>query len=192
MAALLASLGAAVLAILAILLLVEFTETRGRLLLTGLTGIGFSLAGLGATGLRRRGRYRSLPEVAMLGEPAAFALLAAGIWATPDSDGFWKATGLVALLAASLGQLCLLLLWEPRGSMARLTLRVGSGAVTLLALLLSLAVLLEIRSNLYWWSVALVALVDIVVSLSALMLAWWSSSPPTQPRLGPGVSNSPR
>ena len=186
--ALLASVVAAALVVLAMILLAEYTETRGRLLLTAVTSGGFSLTGRWAAKLYERSRYRPLPEAGMLLSLLGFILGAIGIWAPPDFDGYWKATAIVSVLAVSLNHICLLLHWEPKGPWIRHVLRGVISATALVALLVALGIILEIKSNLFWWTVVLVAILDVLGSIPALLVGWWVSSRDNQTAFQPEVT----
>ena len=80
----------------------EYTKTRGKLLLTTLLGAGFSLTMVAATAMPRSGPGPWFRPLAMDAGGVALALMVLGLWATPDPDAFWKATAIVTILALGL------------------------------------------------------------------------------------------
>ena len=172
--ALVVSFGASALVVLAMAALGEYTETRGRLLLTALISGGFSVTGLGAATLYDRGRYWPLPAAGMLTSLLGLAMVATGIWATPDSDGYWKATSIISIWAVSLAQVSLLLRAESQRPLARSVRYAAIGAASLLVLILGVAIILEVKSSVFWWSVVLLILAAWAASIAAPVLAWWS------------------
>ena len=99
LAGMLGGLGAAVLVIVAMVLLGEYTKTGGRLFLTALILAGFCLSALAPSVLYRRQRFRPLATVGILAAAVGFILVATGIWATPDSDAYWKTAAIASILA---------------------------------------------------------------------------------------------
>ena len=77
----------------------EYTKTRGKLLLTALLVGGFFLTTLGGTAIPRSGLGRRLRPVAPVMALAALLLLMVGLWAGADSDGFWKAAACATVLS---------------------------------------------------------------------------------------------
>ncbi len=167
---LLASLAAAVLVVLAMVFLGEYTKTRGRLLLMALSLGGFSLVALAPSVLAQRGRYS---VVAVGGELAPFLgylLVVVGTWATPNSDAFWKAVAIVSIAAVSLSHFCWLLLLNPGRLPARIVWWTALGAAAVVLMLTSLAIIVEIRDAAFWWAVTLLIIAQIAGSLLAPLL----------------------
>ncbi len=150
----------------------EYTNTRGRLLLTALLTGGYFLTSLPATAMPRAGAGRGLRPAVLALAMAALLLLLSGLWLTPDSDGYWKATAIVTLLVLGLAcsGLALTVGLKVRGGRA-----FGWATAVLMALLTALAglgIALEIRISLYWWICVLLALCWVAVS-AGIPLAWY-------------------
>ena len=171
---LLGGLAAAVLVVLVMAVLGEYTKTRGRSFLTALTLAGFSLAALGPSALHQRGTFRPVAGAGLLVPFLAFTLVAVGLWAPPDSDGFWKATAVASLLAVSLTHVCWMLLLVQRSILISAMAWTSSGSATLLALLSSAGIILEVKSPPYWWAVSLILFVQLATSIAAPVAHWWA------------------
>ena len=167
---LLASLAAAVLVVLAMVFLGEYTKTRGRLLLTALSLGGFSLLALTPSVLAQRGRYSAVAVGGELAPLLGYSLIVVGTWATPNSDAFWKAVAIVNIGAVSLSHLCWLLLLNPGRLPARVVWWTALGAVTVVLMLTSIAIIVEIRDTAFWWAVTLLIIVQFVGGLVAPLL----------------------
>ena len=164
----LGALVAALLVIVAMVLLGEYTKTRGRLLLTFIVLASFCLSAVPPSALLRRGRLLPIAWTGLVASGAGFVLVAVGIWATPDPDAYWKTTAIVSIAAASTFQASWLLLLMPVRAFARLLLWAVMG-VSLLAALLSVAgIIAEIRTAAYWWVVFLSVIAGVVGNLALL------------------------
>ena len=172
----LGALAAAVLIVLAMVLLGEYTKTRGRLLLTALVLAGFCLSALPPSALFQRRRYRPLGEAGMMASAAGFLLVATGIWATPDPDAYWKAAAISSILAAAMFHANLLLLLPPGRAPARWVLWSSVAAVSLTALLSCLGIVFEVGSAGYWWAVAFMIVPASTGGLVASGLSRWRPS----------------
>lgn len=153
-----ASLTAAVLVVVAMVALAEYTKTRGRLLLTALVLAAYFFFSLGPVWLARR-RPATRPKIIVsrvgLGAGgAALLLLITGIWGTPDSDAFWKSAAIVTLLGLVLAYLAVVELKQ-----GRLTRRLAVKAVSLAAFLACLGIAAEIKWPPYWWVFTLAVIV---------------------------------
>jgi hypothetical protein len=184
-AVLLAALAAALLVVLAMALLGEYTKLRGRLLLTASTLAWFSLMALGPSLLRQRDQYAAVAATGLFSALLGFVLVTGGIWGTPGSDDYWKAAAIVSVLAASLSYVCWMLLLRSMAMAVRAASRAAVAAASLSALLASLAIVLEVRSTAFWWAFTVIIAVQLAAGLVALALSWlWSrSAPMSQPTL---------
>ena len=151
----LGALVAAFLVIVAMILLGEYTKTRGRLLLTFLVLAPFCLSVIPSSALLQRGRFRSVGWAGLLTSGTGFILVATGIWATPDADTFWKTAGIASIVAASLFVASWLLLNTPiMPFFLRLSwvLMVTTALSTLLSVV---GIIGDIKLAAYWWPVML-------------------------------------
>ena len=174
MAALLMSLAAAVLVVVAMAVLGEYTKNRGRLLLTALTLAGFLFLALAPSGLAQRDRHVYLGAGALATVGLGLILVILGTWATPDSDGFWKAAGIVSIGAVSLAYISLLLLLEPLRAPARLARWTAVTASSLVFVLAGIGVIWEIKNAPIWWTVVLLIITQIAGGLAVPVLNRWS------------------
>ena len=171
---LLASLAAAILIVLAMVFLGEYTKTRGRLLFTALTLAGFCLLALPPSVLGRRGRYPSVAAGTTLALGLGFLLVVVGMWATPDSNAFWKAVAIVSIAAVSGSHSCWLLLLRARRLSARVAQGVALGAASSVLLLTGVAIIVEIREAAFWWAVVLLIIAQVAGGVSAAALDRWA------------------
>ena len=136
----------------------EYTKTRGKLLLTAFLVGGYFLTMLAAAEIPRAGIGRRLRPAALALATAALLLLLLGLWGTPDSNGFWKSAAIVTLLAMGFALTGLALARAP-GSVAAGVLAGAAAALsTLLTAMAALGIALEIRAALYWWAFVLLVL----------------------------------
>ena len=172
----LGGLAVAVLVIVAMVLLGEYTKTRGRLFLTALVLAGFCLSALPPSILHVQRRYRPTGETGILASVVGFVLVATGIWVTPDPDAYWKAAAIASVLAVSMFHSSWLLLLEPRRSFLRITVRSPIAATPLAALMSVLGIILELKPASYWWAVFLILILALAGSLASLVLSRWGGS----------------
>jgi len=83
----------------------EYTKTRGRFLLTALVLEGYFFCSLGPAWVAERRSESQLSQAALAAAVVALALLLIGIWGTPNSDAFWKSAAIVTILAVALAYL---------------------------------------------------------------------------------------
>ena len=184
-AVLLASLAAALLVVVAMALLGEYTKTRGRFLLTALSLAGFCAVALAPSALYQRGRHLPVAATGLMVSLLGFLLVAAGTWATPDPYAYWKATAILSILAVSISHASWLLVLEPRRPLARAVSWSTLGAASLVAALASLAIILEVKAAPYWWVVSILVIVQIAGGVAAPALCRWISPVPGVPRPAP-------
>jgi hypothetical protein len=166
----LAGLLAAALVIAAMVLLGEYTETRGRLLLTALALTAFCLSATAPSALLQRQRSQAATIGGLVASGAGFILVATGIWITPDSDAYWKATAIASILAASAFLISLLLLPELDRSLAATLSWIALSATLLVALLSLLGILAEVKFPAYWWAVFFALVSALASSVGVLVL----------------------
>ena len=162
----------------------EYTKTRGKLLLTALLVAGYFLTMIGATAMPRSGLGPWFRPLSFSAATLALVLMALGLWGTPDPDAFWKATASVTVLAMGLvaaGQA----LSRAEGRTAVRVAATGSATFsTALVAMGVLAIALEIGAAAYWWAYGLLAAGWVLAALAlAALRLWrrrsaWSESPP--------------
>ncbi len=166
-AGMLGALAAALLVIVIVALLGEYTSTRGRLILTALTLAAFCLSAVSPAALRRQGRYQPAALAAVMISALGFSMVTAGIWSTPDSDAFWKATAIASILSATTFHGSVLLLWQPGPGYVSLFRWPGVIAALSAALMAILGIVLEIKLGAFWWAMVVLILGTAWVGLAA-------------------------
>ena len=166
-AGMLGALSAALLIVVMIALLGEYTNTRGRLILTALTVAAFCLSAVSPAALYQQGRYRPAALAAVTISALGLAMVTAGIWATPDSDAFWKATAIASILCATTFHGGVLLLWQPGPGYVRFFRWPGVIAALSAALMAILGIVLEIKLGAFWWAMVLLILGTVWAGLAA-------------------------
>lgn len=163
----LGGLAAAVLVVLTMIVLGEYTKTRGRWLGTALALSGYCIAALGPVALHGRGRYRPVAVAGMGFSVLAFALFTVGLWGTPNSDSYWKATAVSTLLAVALAHVSwMLFLDRPRALVSGMA-KASAAAALLVALLAGAGIILEVKTALVWWTVALLGIGQAITGIAA-------------------------
>ncbi len=165
-----ASLIAAVLVVLAMVVLGEYTKTRGRLFLTALSCAGFCLLALTPAALSQRPGPSVLGNAGLGVVALGLLLVLVGIWGTPNSDAYWKATGILSIAAGSLAYLCWLLLVEPLFLLARTVRRLAAGTAGLALALATLGIVAEIKSPAFWWAFTLTVILQMVGGIAFRVL----------------------
>lgn len=145
---------AAVLVIIAMAVLAEYTKTRGRLLLAALVLAAYFLSSLGPVLLAQRRPDSVVSQVAIGVGIAVLLLLLAGIWGTPNSDGFWKSAAILTLLGLVLAYAAVLDI-QPGGLNRSFAVK----AVGLATFMACLGIAAGIKWPPYWWVFTLVMIV---------------------------------
>ncbi len=141
----------------------EYTNLRGRLLLTALLVTGYFMTMLIATASPREGAMRWLYASSMGLASLALFLLLLGLWAAPDSDEFWKSAASICSLALGLSIAGLTLRLGAGSRLAGTLARVSAGLGLTLTAMTVLGIALGISTAFYWWTFALLSLGWLVV-----------------------------
>ena len=144
----------AVLIVIAIVVLGEYTKTRGRFLITALVVEGYFFCSLGPAWVAERRPDSRVWPVALVAAAAGLLLLLTGIWGTPDSDGFWKSTAIVTTLALVLAYVAVVDV-EP----GRLARSFAVKAAALATVIACIGMAGGINWPPYWWVFTLAFLV---------------------------------
>ena len=88
----------------------------------------------------------------------AFALLTVGLWGTPNSDGYWKATSVSTLLALALAHVCWMLFLERPNALVTGMVWTSAFGASLLGLLAAVGIIFEVKAVPFWWVVALLGI----------------------------------
>ena len=132
--------------VIAMVVLGEYTKTRGRFLLTALVLEGYFFCSLGPAWVAERRSESQLSQAALAAAVVALALLLIGIWGTPNSDAFWKSAAIVTILAVALAYLAVVDV-EP----GRLAGSFQVKAVSLAAGIACIGIAGGINWPPYWW-----------------------------------------
>ena len=151
---------AAVLIVIAIIVVGEYTKTRGRFLLSALMVEGYFFCSLAPIWVTERRPESMVSRVAIGAAVMALLLLLIGLWGTPDSDAFWKSTAIVTILALVLAFLAVV-----DSEAGRLSLSVQAKAVGLATLIGCVGIAAGINWPPYWWvfTLAVIAWVTTVI-----------------------------
>ncbi len=171
------SLAAALLVLLVMAVLGEYTKTRGRLLLTALSLAGFCALAFPSAALASRGRHPRLAAVGVSAAALGFVLVAAGLWATPDSDAFWKAASIASIAAASVAYSSWVLSFRPQRLASQIARYAALGVAALVLFLTTLAIIVEIRQSAFWWAVVLLIIAQVACAIAAAAPARWTTDP---------------
>ncbi|MQG10342.1 MAG: hypothetical protein FI716_02470 [SAR202 cluster bacterium] len=144
----------AVLIVIVMVVLGEYTKTRGRFLITALVFEGYFFASLGPAWVAERRADSPVSRVALAAAVAALLLLLTGIWGTPNSDAFWKSTAIVMVLALVLAYAAVVDV-QP----GRLARSYQVKAVALATVIACFGIAADINWPPYWWVFTLTALV---------------------------------
>lgn len=147
----------------------EYTKTRGKLVLTALLVAGYFLTMVGATAMPNGGPGAWFRPLALATATLALGFMMLGLWGAPDSNPFWQATAAVTLLSLGLVAVGQSLSRADGGRGIRTA---ATASATLAVALLALAIVgiaLRISSEPYWWAFGLLA-VGWVVAWSGLLL----------------------
>ena len=129
----------------------EYTKTRGKLLLTAFLVGGYFVTMLAATGIPAAGIRQYLRVATQALATGALFLLLLGLWGTPDSDAYWKAASVVTLV--TIGLVCSGL--ATRAGLGDAVVRgfalASATAAGVLTLMTALGIALEFRVPIYWW-----------------------------------------
>ena len=142
----------------------EYTKTRGLLLLTTFLVGGYFLTMLAATGIPRAGMGRRLRPVVFGVATAALFLLLLGLWGRPDSNEFWKSAAIVTFLALGLALTGITLARASGDWAVGACARAAAALSGLLTLMGALGIASGITSALYWWAFVLVALLWLAIA----------------------------
>jgi hypothetical protein len=151
---------AAVLIVIAIIVVGEYTKTRGRFLLSALMVEGYFFCSLAPIWVTERRPESMVSRVAIGAAVMALLLLLIGLWGTPNSDAFWKSTAIVTILALVLAFLAVV-----DSEAGRLSISVQAKAVGLATLIGCVGIAAGINWPPYWWvfTLAVIAWVTTVI-----------------------------
>lgn len=144
----------AVLIVIVMIVLGEYTKTRGRFLLTALMFEGYLFASLGPAWVAEQRADSPVSRVALAAAVAALLLLLTGIWGTPNSDAFWKSTAIITVLALVLSYVAVVDV-QP----GRLARSYQVKAVALATVIGCFGIAAGINWPPYWWVFTLAVLV---------------------------------
>ena len=156
----------AVLIVIVIILIGEYTKTRGRFLLTALTFEGYFFWSLAPVWVAERRPESRVAQVSVGAALVALLLLLIGYWGTPNSDAFWKSTAIVTILAIVLAYLAVVDVEE-----GRLFRSLNAKAIGLATVIGCLGIAAGINWPPYWWVFTL-AVIAWLVTLAVPALCY--------------------
>ncbi len=144
----------AVLIVIAIVILGEYTKTRGRFLLTALVLEGYCFASLAPAWAAERRPDSRVARVALVAAAVAILVLLTGIWGTPNSDAFWKSAAIITALGLVLSYAAVV-----DAQPERLSRSFQVKAVSVALLMVCVGIAGGINWPPYWWVFTVAALV---------------------------------
>ena len=150
----------------------EYTKTRGKLLLTALLVAGFFLTLTGATAMPRSGPGRWFRPAAMGAASTALLLMVIGLWGTPDSNAFWKATAAVTVVAMGLVAVGQALSRAGHRKMFQVLAATSAALSALLTAMAVLGIVLGISAAAYWWAFGMAAVGWVLAGAGWLVAGW--------------------
>ena len=144
----------AVLIVIAVIVLGEYTKTRGRFLLSALVFESYFFFGLASAWAADKRLESMVARVALVAVVAALSMLLIGIWGTPDSDAFWKSAAIVTILAVVLAYAAVVDV-QPGGLAGSFQVK----PISLAALIACIGIAAGINWPPYWWVFTLAVLV---------------------------------
>ena len=151
----------------------EYTKTRGQLLLTALLVGGYFLTTLAATAIPGDGPTRPLRPAAMSAATVALLLLVVGLWGGADADSFWKATAILIILTMGLVCSGVALARGMADRVVRVFMVTSAALASVVTVMAALGIALEIRIPIYWWVLALLVLCWLAASAAIPAAAYW-------------------
>ena len=88
----------ALLIVITIIVIGEYTKTRGRILLTAVVLMAYFFTSMAPAWSASRRPDSRVGQVALLAAFVALLTLLTGIWGTPNSDAFWKSASIITIL----------------------------------------------------------------------------------------------
>ena len=159
-------------------------RTGGKILLTSLTLTGGVMLGLACSIGRWTLGWSAAWLAGIASAAAGVGMVVVGIWAAPDAAAYWKATGSLATIAASVALVSLVGL-ASLADRHRWVLVVVAGLVTLLGLMLIIGMWSEIDSSWFWRVFGSVAVALAAFTLAAPVLGRADRREETSP--GPAI-----
>ena len=172
-AALLLSLLAALAVVAFMVGTLEYTKMRGRLLLTTLLVAGYFVTTLVSTATPKDRTARWFFAVILGWATLSLFLLLLGLWATPDSDEFWKSAAGITFLAFGMSFVGLALGLGSGVRPARVLAWLSAILAALMTVMTVLGIALEIGAAPYWWALVLLALCWLGVTMTLAALRFW-------------------
>ena len=151
----------------------EYTKTRAKLMLTAFLVGGYFLTMLAATRIPSAGPRVGVRLAAQSLATAALFLLLLGLWGTPDSDGYWKATAVVTLLGIGMVFSGMVMRIGLAGNAERSLVGLLTVSSVVLTAMAAVAIVLEITAAPYWWVFGLLVVGWIAGAVALAVLRLW-------------------
>jgi len=157
-----------VLIVVAIVVLGEYTKTRGRFLLTALLLAAYFFISMApAWTVEHRPESRVAP-IAWLVAATAVMILLIGVWGTPNSDAFWKSAAIITTLGMILSYASVV-----DAKPGRLIRDFSAKVLGLATLIICVGIACGINWSPYWWVFTLAVLVwvvSVIVSVASSLI----------------------
>ena len=143
----------ALLIVITIIVIGEYTKTRGRFLLTAVVLMAYFFTSMAAAWSASRRPDSRVGQVALLAASAALLTLLTGIWGTPNSDAFWKSAAIITILGL-VSSYAAVVDAEPDRLTRRLSVKVMASATAIACV----GIACGINWPPYWWVFTLATL----------------------------------
>ena len=157
-----------VLIVIAIVVLGEYTKTRGRFLLTALLLAAYLFTSMAPAWTAEHRPESRVAHIALVVAATAVMILLIGFWGTPNSDAFWKSAAIITTLGMTLSYASVVDA-EP----GRLFRNFSVKVLGLATLIICVGIAAGIHWPPYWWVFTLAVLVwvvSVIVSVASSLI----------------------
>ena len=151
----------------------EYTKTRGKLMLTAFLVGGYFVTMLAATRIPGDGARLKMRVSAQAVATLALFLLILGLWGAPDSDGYWKGTAAVTLLGIGMAFFGMVIRVGLAGHTQRGLVVMLTALCVSLTVMAVVAILFEITAAVYWWVFGLMAVGWLAGAIALAAMRLW-------------------
>ena len=163
----LASVMAAALALVVIVVLGEYTKTRGLLLLTAVIVAGYFLLGMWTVTVGRTLPRTWTAQLGLGATTIAMALMLVAAWAAPGAYALWKVAGALTVLALASTHCG----WLLDGRTPRLLVWAAIGLTALVGVMAVFGIAAGATASIYWWAFVLLTVLWLVSTVVIAIFA---------------------
>lgn len=159
-----------VLIVIAVIVLGEYTKTRGRFLLTAFLLAAYFFTSMAPAWTAEHRPESRVAPIALVAATTAVMILLIGVWGTPNSDAFWKSAAIITTLAIVLSYASVV---DAGPGPGRLFRNFSVKLLGMATLIVCVGIAGGIKWPPYWWTFTLAVLVWVVfliVSITSSMI----------------------